>query len=107
MTIDAFDWLHRTSANPADEPTADLCTSRPARPNLYEGTFAHEWQHLLHYYTDPFETTWVNEGLSDYAQTLTGYVDASGDRVRPRRRQPHLLLPGLRHRADAVQPQPA
>ena len=29
------------------------------------------------YYTDPFETTWVNEGLSDFAQTLTGYVDAT------------------------------
>ena len=77
MTIDAFDWAHRTGANPPDEPTADLCTSRPARPFLYEGTFAHEWQHLLHYYTDPFETTWVNEGLSDFAQTLTGYVDAT------------------------------
>ena len=77
MTIDAFDWLHRTTANPADEPTADLCTSRPARPNLYEGVFAHEWQHLLQYYTDPFETTWVNEGLSDIAQTLTGYVDST------------------------------
>ena len=76
MTIDAFDWLHRTGANPPNEPASDLCTSRPARPNLYEGTFAHEWQHLLQYYTDPFETTWVNEGLSDFAQTLTGYVDA-------------------------------
>jgi hypothetical protein len=77
MTIDAFDWLHRTTDDPADEPTDDLCTSRPGRPNLYEGTFAHEWQHLLQYYTDPFETTWLNEGLSDFAQTLTGYVDAS------------------------------
>ncbi|WCB95712.1 hypothetical protein DSM104299_04461 [Baekduia alba] len=77
MTIDAFDWLHRTTADPPDEPTDDLCTSRPARPNLYEGTFAHEWQHLLQNYTDPFETTWLNEGLSDFAQTLTGYVDAS------------------------------
>ncbi|MCX6465396.1 MAG: immune inhibitor A [Pseudonocardiales bacterium] len=76
MTIDAFDWLHRTGANPPDEPTADLCTSRPARPRLYEGTFAHEYQHLLQYYTDPFETIAVNEGLSDYAQTLTGYVDS-------------------------------
>ena len=84
MTIDAFDWAHRTGANPPDEPTTDLCTSRPARPNLYEGTFAHEWQHLLQYYTDPIETTWVNEGLSDFAQTLTGYVDATRDRVRPR-----------------------
>ncbi|MFI7672568.1 choice-of-anchor J domain-containing protein [Actinophytocola sp. NPDC049390] len=75
MTIDAFDWAHRTGANPADEPTDDLCTSRPARPQLYEGTFAHEWQHLLMYYTDPFEGNWINEGLSDWAQTLTGYVD--------------------------------
>ena len=71
------------TANPPDEPTADLCTSRPARPNLYEGTFAHEWQHLLHYYTDPFETTWINEGLSDFAQTLTGLRRRDGDRVRP------------------------
>jgi hypothetical protein len=77
MTIDAFDWLHRTTANPPDEPTADPCTSRPGRPNLYEGVFAHEWQHLLQYYTDSFETTWVNEGLSDIAQTLTGYVDST------------------------------
>jgi hypothetical protein len=77
MTIDAFDWAHRTTDDPPDESTDDLCTSRPARPNLYEGTFAHEWQHLLHNYTDGFETTWLNEGLSDFAQTLTGYVDAS------------------------------
>ncbi|MGR6317539.1 immune inhibitor A [Micromonospora soli] len=75
MTIDAFDWLHRTGANPPNDPTTDLCTSRPGRPHLYEGTFAHEWQHLAHYYTDPFETSWVNEGLSDFAQTLVGYVD--------------------------------
>ncbi|MFC3499502.1 choice-of-anchor J domain-containing protein [Micromonospora krabiensis] len=75
MTIDAFDWLHRTGANPPDEPTDDLCTSRPARPHSYEGTFAHEWQHLAQYYTDPFEGAWLNEGLSDFAQTLTGYVD--------------------------------
>jgi len=75
MTVDAFDWAHRTGVDPADEPTADLCTSRPGRPRLYEGTFAHEWQHLLHYYTDPFEGNWINEGLSDYAQTLVGYVD--------------------------------
>ena len=75
MTVDAFDWAHRTGVNPPDEPTDDLCTSRPARPRLYEGTFAHEWQHLLMYYTDPFEGNWINEGLSDFAQSLTGYVD--------------------------------
>ncbi|WP_329110654.1 immune inhibitor A [Micromonospora sp. NBC_01699] len=77
MTVDAFDWLHRTGDNPPDEPTGDLCTSRPARPNAYEGTFAHEYQHLLHHYTDPFESILLNEGLSDFAQTLVGYVDAT------------------------------
>lgn len=77
MTIDAFDWEHRTGANPVDAATADLCTSRPGRPRLYEGTFAHEYQHLLQYYQDPNEVNWVNEGLSDFAQTLVGYVDAT------------------------------
>jgi hypothetical protein len=77
MTIDAWDWLHRTGANPPHEPTTDPCTSAPARPFLYEGVFAHEYQHLLQGYVDGGETTWVNEGLSDWAQTLTGYVDPS------------------------------
>jgi len=75
MTIDAFDWKHRTGANPPDEPTGDLCTSRPARARLYEGTFAHEYQHLLQSYTDPSEVNFVNEGLSDYAISLVGYAN--------------------------------
>jgi hypothetical protein len=76
MTIDGFDWLHRTRANPPDDPVpGDLCASAPARPYLYEGVFAHEYQHLLMHYEDPDEVNWVNEGLSDWAQTLAGYVD--------------------------------
>ncbi len=75
MTIDAYDWLHRTGATPPDNPVpGDNCKSAPARPRLYEGTFAHEYQHLLEYYQDPDEVNWINEGLSDWAQTLTGYV---------------------------------
>ena len=83
MTIDAFDWAHRTTANPPDGTTTDLCTSRPARPFLYEGTFAHEYQHLLEYYQDPNEVTWVNEGLSDFAESLTGYGDATKTVFQP------------------------
>ena len=77
MTIDAWDWLHRTGANPPHEPTADPCTSAPARPFLYEGVFAHEYQHLLESYEDPGETIWVNEGLSDWVMSYVGYVDRS------------------------------
>jgi hypothetical protein len=76
MSIDAFDWLHRTGANPLHEPVpGNNCTSAPARPFLYEGVFAHEYQHLLEQYEDPNESNWINEGLSDWAQTLTGYVN--------------------------------
>jgi hypothetical protein len=87
MTIDAYDWLHRTGANPPDDsedPAYQACAEELGagslgnpRPHLYEGTFAHEYQHLLEYYEDPDEVSWVNEGLSDYAQTLVGYVDPS------------------------------
>ena len=76
MTIDAFDWLHRTGENPPNEPVpGNNCTSAPARPFLYEGVFAHEYQHLLRSYVDPAETTWQNEGTSDTAIVLTGYSD--------------------------------
>jgi hypothetical protein len=77
MTIDAWDWLHRTGANPPHEPSADPCTSAPARPFLYEGVFAHEYQHLLESYEDPGETIWVNEGLSDWVMSYVGYEDRS------------------------------
>jgi hypothetical protein len=78
MSIDAYDWLHRTKANPPNEPDPnDLCKTAPGRPFLYEGVFAHEYQHLLESYEDPDEFNWVNEGLSDWAQSLTGYVDVT------------------------------
>jgi hypothetical protein len=79
MSIDGFDWLHRTHANPPHNPVpGNNCTSAPARPFLYEGVFAHEYQHLLMSYADPDgEVNWINEGLSDWAQTLTGYVNPS------------------------------
>lgn len=76
MTIDAFDWLHRTGSNPPNEPApGDGCLNASARPYLYEGVFAHEYQHLLESYEDPDEGNWTNEGLSDYAGRITGYFD--------------------------------
>jgi hypothetical protein len=63
MTIDAYDWANRTG------PDA-------TRPYLYEGIFAHEYQHLLHDDYDSDEENFVNEGMADLAMLLTGY-DAS------------------------------
>jgi hypothetical protein len=38
---------------------------------------AHEFQHMIHWYNDGNEETWVNEGLSELAMALNGY-DAGG-----------------------------
>ena len=74
VTIDSYDWTHRTRARPPHRPVVgNYCTSAPARPFLYESTLAHEYQHLLEYYEDRNEALWVNEGLADFAQTLAGY----------------------------------
>ena len=89
MTIDAFDWAHRTGVAPKNEPSEDICKSRPARPRMYEGVFAHEYQHLLHSYQDQAETVWVNEGLSDMAPALVGYSDARRN-VHQTRAESHI-----------------
>lgn len=37
------------------------------------GTLAHEFQHFIHFNYDPFEETWVEEGLSGLARYVCGY----------------------------------
>ncbi len=75
MTIDAYDWLHRTGKRPPHQPSVDPCADSPAWPYLIEGVFAHEYQHLLLHHEDPDEATWLDEGLADWARSLTGYAD--------------------------------
>ena len=73
MSVDSFDWAHRTGTNPPNEPSTDLCSNRPAQPLKYEAIFAHEYQHLLEFWASPGELNWIDEGLADYAITVTGY----------------------------------
>ncbi|HUL39050.1 MAG TPA: hypothetical protein VLU38_02060, partial [Methanomassiliicoccales archaeon] len=63
--VDSFDWQNRTTGNPPYPATA--------RPWVYESTVAHEYQHLLHDLYNPAETSFVNEGMSMYAEVLCGY----------------------------------
>lgn len=37
------------------------------------GVLAHEFQHMIHWYTDRNEESWVNEGFSELAMFLNGY----------------------------------
>lgn len=60
ITIDTWDWENRIG------PEGD-------RPYNYEGTIAHELEHLIHYDIDPDEALWVDEGLADMAGYLSGY----------------------------------
>ena len=53
--IDSFDWPNRTHSN-------------SARPNLYEGTIAHEFQHLIHSDVDNGEDSFIDEGMADQAE---------------------------------------
>jgi hypothetical protein len=59
--IDTYDWIHRT-------------TGTAPRPYLYEGVFAHEYQHLLHADMDADEESWVDEGMADFAAFRCGFL---------------------------------
>ena len=43
----------------------------------YLTVIAHELQHAIHWYADPAEATWLNEGLSELAVTEAGYSPGS------------------------------
>lgn len=61
MSIDSFAWEERVGPD-------------GSRPYLYEGVFAHEYQHLLHDDYDSDEENFINEGLSMFSEFLTGYI---------------------------------
>jgi immune inhibitor A len=45
-----------------------------------DGVLAHEFQHMIHWYQDPEEAAWVNEGMSDLAMHLNGF-DVGGANI--------------------------
>jgi len=63
--IDSYDWINRIGPG-------------VARPYLYEGVFAHEFEHMIHFDQDPDEPSWVDEGLADLAGYFCGYGHADG-----------------------------
>lgn len=50
----------------------DVSPATPGSQSFY-GTLAHEFQHMIHWNHDPYEETWINEGLSDLAIFRAGY----------------------------------
>jgi len=52
-----------------------------ARPNssFYDGTLAHEFQHMIHWANDRNEDSWVNEGMSMLAEQLNNFDVGGAD----------------------------
>ena len=48
---------------------------------LAHATLAHEFQHLIHWGRDADEETWIDEGLSGYAEELVGFPEADPSMV--------------------------
>ncbi|MBI3159734.1 MAG: immune inhibitor A [Chloroflexi bacterium] len=49
------------------------------------GVLAHEFQHMIHWYLDRNETSWINEGFSELSVLLNGFDPGGFDRVFIRR----------------------
>jgi hypothetical protein len=80
--IDTYQWFRRQGPNPTGgDPAYYVYPPYPpsaCMPYEYEGTFAHEFQHLIHRDIDPDEYSWPNEGCSELAQIICGYGFPSG-----------------------------
>jgi hypothetical protein len=75
--IDTWQWYRRQGPTPDGGVGCPYIavpyTGSDLRPNQYEGTVAHEFQHLIHYDNDSNELSWVNEGCSTLAEFICGY----------------------------------
>ncbi len=68
------------AAHPVPELRRDVIylDERAVRRDAYlaRGTLSHEFQHLIHWGHDTDEESWINEGLSGYAEELAGFPEA-------------------------------
>ena len=47
--------------------------------DFYNGVLAHEFQHMIHWYNDRNEETWLNEGFSELAMYLNDFDTGGSD----------------------------
>lgn len=69
ITIDSNQWERRIGPEGYEWIPGIFVT----RPYTYEGTIAHEYQHLIHADKVPGDSSFMNEGCSMYAEILCGY----------------------------------
>ncbi|OQY24931.1 MAG: hypothetical protein B6I34_03015 [Anaerolineaceae bacterium 4572_32.1] len=57
----------------------NLDSSMRPDDSFYDGVLAHEFQHMIHWYTDRNEDTWINEGMSELAMQLNSFDVGGSD----------------------------
>lgn len=73
-SADAYSRLARDFSNEKEMFYINLGWLNSSRDfKYYETVLAHELQHMIHWHKDRNEETWVNEGLSEFAQEVAGY----------------------------------
>ena len=70
--IDNWQWWRRLGEE-GHEWYPEFPWKSVERPYTYEGTVAHEYQHLIHADWNPAGPSFMNEGCSMYAEILCGY----------------------------------
>lgn len=79
-SINEYSKLINPYSNEKEMFFINIKAARPGSDRL-ESILAHEFQHMIHWYNDANEETWVNEGLSELAMVLNGYDTGGTERV--------------------------
>ena len=58
-----------------------ISSSEPLTDPYTYGSLAHEFQHMIHWYEDPNEPTFLNEGFSKLAEFVNGYPSGGDEAV--------------------------
>jgi len=79
-TPDEFNPLVRKYSNAA-ELFVFNADGMPLDNEYTYGTLAHEFQHMIHWYLDRNESSWITEGFSELAAFMNGYSAGGADSV--------------------------
>jgi immune inhibitor A len=71
-SINEYSKLINRYSNEKEMFFINIAAAAPGNDRL-DSILAHEFQHMIHWYNDSDEDTWVNEGLSELAMALNGY----------------------------------
>ena len=76
--MDSYQWWRRQGENPPMTSRGIDYSYLSVLAWQYEGTFAHEFQHLINNDVDSDEDSWVDEGMSMLSEYLCGYGISPG-----------------------------